>query len=131
MNNIDKTKLADFLECDYSVFEDLKFSKSGQLNCQYTQNPNGGNGWKSLQSRLNDDWFGWKYTHFLVGHVKNVDEMFAKTLYNRILTIFKDPNSKTAKKLAANGWFGETMSQDAIHARYTEAYKNTIQLLKK
>ena len=32
MNNIDKTKLADFLECDYSVFEDLNYNESIRTN---------------------------------------------------------------------------------------------------
>ena len=108
----------------------LKFSKSGQLTCQYTQNPAGGNGWKPLKARVNDDWFGWSYTHFLIGHVKNVDDAFADTLYTRIQAIMSDPKSATSIKLAKNGWFGEIMSQADMMKTYEQAYDDTINLMK-
>lgn len=108
----------------------LKFMKTGQLACKYTQNPDGGNGMLSLKDKVNDDWFGWKYSHYLIGHVKNVDAAFAKQLYETILAIYRDPNSNSFKKLKANGWYGETLSQSDIFARYQGSFKDTAELLK-
>ena len=120
-------------EVDLSLLNEakaLKFMKSNQVTCNYTQNPNGGNGFLSLKDKVNDSWFGWKYAHFLVGHVKNVDGAFSKQLHKTILAFYRDPNSNASKKLKANGWFGETLSQDGIFKKYKSVFNDTIELLK-
>jgi tripartite-type tricarboxylate transporter receptor subunit TctC len=108
----------------------LKILKGGQLTCKYTQNPAGGNGFKPLTTRINDDWFGWTYRHLLLGHVKHVSNAFAKTLYTRIQAIMSDPKSNTSMKLKKNGWYGEVMSQEDMFKTYEQAYDNTTNLLK-
>jgi hypothetical protein len=113
-----------------NITKALKFTESKQFSCQYTQDPDGGFGWKPLKDRMNDNWFGWTYSHFLIGHVKNVDRKFAGELHKNILAIFNDPNSHASKRLKSGGWVGEKLSQDQIFARYQSAYENTLDLLK-
>ena len=107
-----------------------KFIASGQISCDLSTNPNGGNGFKSLKSQLNDDWFGWEYGNLILGQVKNVDKEFAKELHATILKIYQDPNSNASKRLKKNGWFGLTIEQDELFDAYQENFDHTIKLLK-
>lgn len=108
----------------------LRFSKEGQVTCNYTTNPNGGNGFDALSSRIADSWFGWEYEYLLVGHIKSDDAKFRKEFHKAVTQIINDPNSNAGKKIAKNGWFALDLSQRDLKKRYNSVFKATQKLLK-
>jgi len=108
----------------------LRFSKEGLVTCNYTTNPNSGNGFDPLASKINDSWFGWKYEYLLLGHLKNSDTEFSKRFHKVVTAIINDPTSNAGKKIAKNGWFAQDLSQKDLKKKYKKVYKATSKLLK-
>lgn len=108
----------------------LRHSKEGQVTCNYTTNPNGGNGFDSLSSRIGDNWFGWSYEYLLVGHIKSDNAEFTKEFHKAVTAIINDPNSNSGKKIAKNGWFALDLSQKDLTKRYNSVFTSTQKLLK-
>ena len=108
----------------------LRHSKEGQVTCNYTTNPNGGNGFDPLSGKISDKWFGWSYEYLLVGHIKSDDAEFTKEFHKTVTAIINDPSSNSGKKIAKNGWFALDLSQKDLMKRYKSVYKDTQKLLK-
>ena len=113
-----------------NVSKSQKFSKKGQITCNYTTNPQGQSGWTSLQQKVNDAWFGWSYSDLLLGTVKNANPAFTKNLHAVFTQIIADPTSHTAKKIAKNNWFSVDMSQADMEGQYKANYTNTKNYIK-
>lgn len=113
-----------------NVSKSQKFSKKGQITCNYTTNPKGQSGWSPLQQKVNDAWFGWSYSDLLLGTVKNANAAFTKKLHAVFAQIIGDSASHTAKKIAKNNWFSVAMSQADIEKLYKVNYTNTKNYLK-
>jgi len=108
----------------------LRFSKEGIVTCNYTTNPNGGNGFDPLIAKINDSWFGWHYEYLLLGHLKNSDEEFSQRFHKVVTAIINDPTSNAGIKIAKNGWFAQDLSQEDLEKKYKEVYDATSKLLK-
>ena len=108
----------------------LRFTKEGRVTCNYTTNPNGGNGFDPLSGKINDKWVGWQYDYLLVGHIKSDDAEFTKEFHKAITAIINDPSSNSGIKIAKNGWFALDLSQKDLMKRYNLVFNSTQKLLK-
>ena len=108
----------------------LRHSKEGLVTCNYTTNPNGGNGFDPLATKINDYWFGWNYEYLLLGHLKNSSTEFSKRFHTVATAIINDPTSNAGQWIAKNGWFAQDLSQKELEKKYKKVYKATYKLLK-
>jgi len=94
--------------------------KAGTLNCNYSTDPTGGSMKVSLQSKLDDNYPGFKFGYMMTGHVKNMTPEQIQLLYKRINTLFASDSSAVATLVKQNGWIVETYTQEQIKAMYDE-----------
>lgn len=120
-------------DVDVALINDAKAVrgvKSGTLNCNYSTNPNDINMEQSLQSKLNNDYPGFKFGYMMTGHVKNMDAEQIGLLYQRINKLFASSDSAVAPLVKKNGWVVEPYTQEQIKDMYDENMQDLRTFLK-
>jgi len=100
------------------------------LNCNYSTNPNDINMEQSLQSKLDNDYPGFKFGYMMTGHVKNMDAEQIGLLYQRINKLFASSDSAVAPLVKKNGWVVEPYTQEQIKDMYDENMQDLRTFLK-
>jgi len=120
-------------DADIVLINDAKAGrgvKAGTLVCNYSTNPTGGGMSNSLQSKLKDDYPGFRFGYMMTAHVKNMTTAQIKLLYERINMLFESGNSTVAPLVQKNGWIVETYTQEQIKAMFDENVNDLRTFLK-